>query len=565
MYQGLLRRRVDENQNVWDERWFCLVEGKLFCFRKDCSKPCGFLDLQEVDSLEVRPRLCHLIFHVQPTSLSPTLQSSALRAHQVGSPDSFRKLVLQAPSTAEMLGWSSAIINFQKRRAKRTGTRQPRDADEDITLPGIPKSRPSGHLARQQSANSLLEELSQGHGKQSQPPLLSVAVATPRDRKDPTNSSPTNSFASTTAREKVVSLWDSDPDSETEEITLRTPEFDSGFSILEVGEQDNWVLTRQLQGKGEITRGIAGEKSTIHTGLPRLNLKSASSGQERLGQKQPRGMVGGLESARNKKKLWSIFSADGRVATRQYVFAELIGNTAKDGDVLLFQTRGVIAGLVRMATIAPYDHVAILYKTQRDHLMMLESTTEGVTCRSWSSFIISGKFKQYSKVKLRSLIIGEQEFHMTRDRLLDFVSKVHGQEYGIGPRKLLRRRSLDGAERRTYFCSELVAAAYKHMGILSKELSSSQYMPGHFSSSFQLSMLKQAELGLEMELVFPTLSKGRASKTEPSTPRSLSLSNSMTNWKRTLYPEGYVRPDMEQQNSESDNESDLQKSHSQGS
>lgn len=35
---------------------------------------------------------------------------------------------------------------------------------------------------------------------------------------------------------------------------------------------------------------------------------------------------------------------------------------------------------------------------------------------------------------------------------------------------------------RTFFCSELVATAYKRCGILDKDIAASQYWPGEFSS-----------------------------------------------------------------------------------
>ena len=72
-------------------------------------------------------------------------------------------------------------------------------------------------------------------------------------------------------------------------------------------------------------------------------------------------------------------------------------------------------------------------------------------------------------------------------------------------------------ENRTFFCSELVAAAYKKIGILPKDISAAQYWPGiidfgfllltllstgTFSSEKQLNLLDGAKLGNEMLIDF---------------------------------------------------------------
>ena len=69
-----------------------------------------------------------------------------------------------------------------------------------------------------------------------------------------------------------------------------------------------------------------------------------------------------------------------------------------------------------------------------------------------------------------------------------FVREVVGHKYALSIAKLLQRKTvaLDGsnntgkfvAENRTFFCSELVAKAYKVMGLLEPEGASSQYLPG---------------------------------------------------------------------------------------
>ena len=59
-------------------------------------------------------------------------------------------------------------------------------------------------------------------------------------------------------------------------------------------------------------------------------------------------------------------------------------------------------------------------------------------------------------------------------------------------KKLFRKKSetfdIEGGksfENRTFFCSELVAAAYKVLGILPGELAASQYYPGFYIKSLK--------------------------------------------------------------------------------
>lgn len=60
-----------------------------------------------------------------------------------------------------------------------------------------------------------------------------------------------------------------------------------------------------------------------------------------------------------------------------------------------------------------------------------------------------------------------------------------GKKFSVNIKKLLKKKSenldIDSGkcfENKTFFCSELVAAAYKVLGILPKEVAASQYYPG---------------------------------------------------------------------------------------
>lgn len=57
---------------------------------------------------------------------------------------------------------------------------------------------------------------------------------------------------------------------------------------------------------------------------------------------------------------------------------------------------------------------------------------------------------------------------------------------------------------RTFFCSELVAAAYKRLGLLPKNVSSTQYWPGSFSYEHEMTLEGGATLGQEYLIDFST-------------------------------------------------------------
>lgn len=57
-----------------------------------------------------------------------------------------------------------------------------------------------------------------------------------------------------------------------------------------------------------------------------------------------------------------------------------------------------------------------------------------------------------------------------------------GKKYALNAKKLMQRKStsigVETPEDRTFFCSELIAACYKRMGLLPDQISSSRYLPG---------------------------------------------------------------------------------------
>jgi hypothetical protein len=123
------------------------------------------------------------------------------------------------------------------------------------------------------------------------------------------------------------------------------------------------------------------------------------------------------------------------------------------------------------------------------NIQVLEAVSMyGVGLFKWTDMVTELWYPLYDKVMLRRLEVNrDDQFLKTMQQ---FVSQNLGKQYSCAPQKLLKAKSTivdlkkqDEQEHkqkkeRTYFCSELVAAAYKQLGLLPKEKSASQYWPG---------------------------------------------------------------------------------------
>lgn len=66
-------------------------------------------------------------------------------------------------------------------------------------------------------------------------------------------------------------------------------------------------------------------------------------------------------------------------------------------------------------------------------------------------------------------------------------------KYKLNPGKILNKYEDDDIDNiapdKTYFCSELIASAYKCLDLLPKNIAASQYWPGTFSSKGNLQLM----------------------------------------------------------------------------
>jgi len=184
---------------------------------------------------------------------------------------------------------------------------------------------------------------------------------------------------------------------------------------------------------------------------------------------------------------------------------------ADSGDILLFTGKSVISGITRKITNSGYDHVAmVLTFLEDEEIYFLESTAEGVHVTTWSE-LKQYKNQLYSKIVWRKLHCERNEDFW--EILGTFVNAVEDMEYKITLGKLFTRNSemprkseLLNEDRivdknRTFFCSELIAKAFKTLGIFISSRSWTTIYPKHFSSKKKLD-LTNAMLGEELMIIF---------------------------------------------------------------
>lgn len=97
----------------------------------------------------------------------------------------------------------------------------------------------------------------------------------------------------------------------------------------------------------------------------------------------------------------------------------------------------------------------------------------------WDHFMTSKWHLLYDRLAYRKLL-NFPRTQATLERLETFIKASIGKKYKLSVSKLLTRQVSTSAE--NYFCSELIAEAYKCLGLLPKDVPASKYWPGFFST-----------------------------------------------------------------------------------
>lgn len=152
------------------------------------------------------------------------------------------------------------------------------------------------------------------------------------------------------------------------------------------------------------------------------------------------------------------------------------------GDVLFFSSKKLVTTGTKIATRSRWDHTALVisYKQYRK-MYILQSTTSGVEVNEAES-VLKGYWSSSRAVGVRRLMADRKG---VAQGLSEFAEKHLGKSYNfnfIGGRGK-RGKEVAELDRDKLFCSELVAAAFMHVGLLSTVLSASSFLPATLASA----------------------------------------------------------------------------------
>jgi hypothetical protein len=170
----------------------------------------------------------------------------------------------------------------------------------------------------------------------------------------------------------------------------------------------------------------------------------------------------------------------------------------ESGDLMLFKSRKLLAKTWRTLVQHPYDHVGLLLNIQGLTFMVEATAGQGVTYHALNEVQLDEWHNNYSKVVLRRLHCERTaEFEET---LMTHLRMWVGSPYELSLSKLTRSESI-ALDNQDFFCSQLVAAFYKKLGLLPKGISSCVYWPSSFAVGNSLPLPDGVCLGEEMEVM----------------------------------------------------------------
>ncbi|OQR89379.1 ribonuclease H2 subunit A [Achlya hypogyna] len=186
---------------------------------------------------------------------------------------------------------------------------------------------------------------------------------------------------------------------------------------------------------------------------------------------------------------------------RDVVHVRILHRFVSVGDILLFRSKNSMSGVQRSMTGAEWDHVGMVIALQ-NKWMLLEATGDGVTIFPLVPRILAYTSCFTNYIALRKLqlppAVDRDEF---TDKLAAFASQVDGKPYVMTLGKLVKQEETNAALS-GFFCSELIAAALKHIGLLDTDLAASNFWPGCFASGGQVDKALAARgAGLDPEVV----------------------------------------------------------------
>ena len=165
--------------------------------------------------------------------------------------------------------------------------------------------------------------------------------------------------------------------------------------------------------------------------------------------------------------------------------AEFLSN-ADSGDLIFFRSKNYASMIQRCFMRGKYDHMAIIVRFSNGEVGFLEaSRAYGVVFTYWDKFFKKEWRNHYREIAYRKLDLEKSPEEVKE--LEKFVNNARGKVYKL---RFRSQETHGPGEEDTFFCSELVASAYKVLGLLDSKLPSYKFYPGHFIEESNLKLLK---------------------------------------------------------------------------
>jgi len=189
------------------------------------------------------------------------------------------------------------------------------------------------------------------------------------------------------------------------------------------------------------------------------------------------------------------------------------------GDIVLFSSSHLLSYGAKLFTFSEWDHVGIVIRWFNQSLRILEATGEGV-----GLYDLDARMREAQlTVKLAVRRLHVQRSQELLDQLYQFVKNVKGRPFKRDLTEIARAagKLQNKEDLSSLFCSQLCAAAYQTMKLLSASKPSNQYLPGDWGQRSCDTLVHEPtgpEWNLALKMHLRIAKDGKKQKPTQSTP-----------------------------------------------
>lgn len=194
-----------------------------------------------------------------------------------------------------------------------------------------------------------------------------------------------------------------------------------------------------------------------------------------------------LSSLKNKSAPSSQKVTKGMNWTNSKIFLNDFLSLADTGDLILFNSNST------------YNRVSLIISYPDGDVGLLQADSiDGVSIVVAEEYLPQFK-NQGFVLSLRQLKVKRSDEMLIKFE--EFIKNFEKKKFSVSPISLLQGNANDAGNEVNACSAELVASAYKAMGLLSSSIAASKYAAGNFSEAKKLSLIG-AKLGPEVQIEF---------------------------------------------------------------